>query len=278
MGGCFKGVNQMKKHMIVLGIITVILVGGFSGCVGPQTTDYFNGSYAAYEQTILTVTNINGKVEITGWNETNVSVNAVKRSSFGKEELDKIEINVTSFGKYLDIVTKYTGLTTIQGGVDITIKVPRTINIQSVRTSNGEIQISDVKGDLKTLSSNGAIVIENVDGYVSAETSNGRVEVKGTTGIKRIRTSNGAIIAEIADLNDNASINTSNAAVTVYLNPALNATIEMITSNGKVTVEGVSLNVELLEETHVVGSLGSGGRRLDIHTSNANIQLIKLVT
>jgi hypothetical protein len=268
----------MKKHMIVLGIITIILIGGFSGCVGPQTTDYFNGSYAANEQTILTVTNINGKVEITGWNETNVSVYAVKTSSFGKEELDKIEINVTSFGKYLDIVTKYTGLATIQGGVDISIKVPYIIYIQSVRTSNGAIQITDVKGDLKTSSSNGAIVIENVDGYVSAETSNGRVEVKGTTGIKKIRTSNAAVTAEVADLRDNASINTSNAAVTVYLNPSLNATIEMITSNGEITFEEISLNVELLEETHVLGSLGSGGRRLDIHTSNANIQLIKLGT
>ncbi|DAC71905.1 MAG TPA: hypothetical protein DSN98_07980 [Thermoplasmata archaeon] len=266
----------MEKKVIVGGIIALFFVAGLSGCVGPRVTDYFNGSYAASEQTILTVTNINGQVEITGWDGGNVTVNAVKKSSFGKEELDKIKINVTLIGNHLNIETKYTGLATIQGSVDMTIKVPRTIHIESVTTSNGAIQITDTRGDIKTSSSNGAIIIDTVDGYVSAKTSNGRIEVKGTAGIKNIQTSNGAITVEVADFQDNVSIDTSNGAVAVYLNPSVNATLEMTTSNGKITVEGISLNVELLEEAHVIGSLGSGSRRLDIHTSNGNIQLIKL--
>jgi len=108
-------------------------------------------------------------------------------------------------------------------------------------------------------------------------TSNGHIEVKGTAGIKDIHTSNGAITVEVADFHDNVTIDTSNAGITVYLNPSLNATIDMRTSNSKINVEGISLNMELLEDTHVLGSLGSNGHRLDIRTSNANIQLINLI-
>jgi len=159
----------MKKQLIIVGIIVLLVCVGFSGCFGPQATDYFNGSYVLSDQTILKLTNINGNVEISGWDGNNVTVNAVKKSSFGKEELDKIKIDVTRNGNYLNIETKYTGLSTIQGSVDYNIKVPRTIHIESVTTSNGAIQITDSQGDVKTLSSNGAIIINNVNGYVSAQ-------------------------------------------------------------------------------------------------------------
>lgn len=268
----------MQRKVIICGIITLFfVVAGLSGCFGPQSTDYFNGSYAANEQTILTVTNINGQVEIIGWDGNNVTVNAVKKSSFGMEELDKIDIKVTSIGNYLNIETKYTGIATIQGSVDMNIKVPRFIHIETVMTSNGAIQIKDTKGDMETSSSNGAIIIDSVDGYVSAETSNGRIEIKETAGIKNIQTSNGAITAEVADFHDDTHIETSNGPITIYLNPSLNATIEMTTSNSKITVEGITLNVELLEDTHVIGSIGSDGHKLDIRTSNGKIQLIKLL-
>jgi hypothetical protein len=278
MGWSWRRLFGMEKKVIICGIIALFFVAGLSGCFGPQSTDYFNGSYTANEQTILTVSNINGQVEITGWDGNNVTVNAVKKSSFGKEELDKIDINVTAIGNYLNIETKYTGLATIQGSVDMNIKVPHNIHIKSVTSSNGAIQITDTKGDIKTSSSNGAIIINTVDGYISAETSNGRIEVKETTGIKdSIRTSNGAITVEVADFHDDITIDTSNGPVSVYLNPSLNATIEMTTSNSQITFEGISLNVQLLEQTHVIGSLGSDGRKIDIHTSNGKIQLLKLI-
>jgi hypothetical protein len=263
----------MEKKVIIFGIFSLLFVVGFSGCLGPQATEYFNGSYPVTEQTILKVINKNGQVEIAGWDGNNVTVNAVKRS--GTQELNKIEINVNYVGNYLNIETRYTGLSTFS--VDINIKVPRGVHIESVTSSNGAIFLTDTIGNVTTLTSNGAININNVDGYVSAETSNAHVEVKGATGIKYIHTSNGAITGEVDDIQEDVNIETSNAAITVYINPSINATIDMRTSNSKINIEGVSLNVQSLEDTHVLGTLGSNGHRLDIHTSNANIYLINLV-
>jgi hypothetical protein len=257
-----------------LGVIILFCVIGLSGCVGTPTSEQFHGTYAANDQTILRVINLNGNVVITAGEENNITLDAVKTSSYGKEELDKISINVTRDGNYLEVQTIYSGVLSMKGSVDYTIKVPQMVVLDSVISTNGAIQITGGKGDVITSSSNGAIILSNIDGYVSAQTSNAHVQVTNTTGIQGgIHTSNGAITADVSDFHGTMSIETSNAGITVYLNPSLNAIIDMSTSNGKITVEGVSLNVSVFEETHVFGSLGSNGSRLDIHTSNANIHL-----
>jgi len=268
----------MKKHLIIIGLISVVLIGSLSGCVGPEVIDYFNGEYPINAQTIVSVSNINGQIEITGWDSDNVSVYAVKKSTFGEEELHKANISVTNTGNHLEIITKYTGQKLIQTRVDYSIKVPYNTSIESLTTSNGEIQISNVKGDISASSSNGAIIIEDVNGIVSATTSNGHIEIRNTSGISDLRTSNAAITTEIQSIQDDINIETSNGAVTVYINPLMNATLEMTTSNAKVKLQGISLNISLLEDTHVIGTLGINSRKIDIHTSNANIYLNKLQT
>jgi len=268
----------MKKHLVIIGLISVVLIGSLSGCVGPEVIDYFNGEYPINAQTIVSVSNINGQIEITGWDGDNVSVYAVKKSTFGEEELHKANISVTQTGNHLEIITKYTGQKLIQTRVDYTIKVPYNTSIASLTTSNGGIQISKVKGDISATSSNGAIIIEDVNGIVSATTSNGHIEIRNTSGISDLRTSNAAISTEIQSIEDDINIETSNGAVTVYINPLMNATLEMTTSNAKVKLQGISLNISLLEDTHVIGTLGINSLKIDIHTSNANIYLNKLQT
>ncbi|HIH00316.1 MAG TPA: hypothetical protein HA258_06995, partial [Thermoplasmata archaeon] len=76
------------------------------------------------EQTIVSVSNINGAIEITGWNGDKVTVSAVKTSTSGEEELRKIIISVTQTENHLEIETKYTGQSLIQYGVDYSIRVP----------------------------------------------------------------------------------------------------------------------------------------------------------
>ncbi len=254
----------------------MVLFVGFSGCVGPEVTDYFNENYDANENTILKVTTINGQIEINNWDGETISLNAVKKSRIGREELDLVEINSIEMGDQIEIEAKYIGQRATIPSVDMNIKVPRNITIDTVKTSNGDVIISGIKGDVKSTSSNGGIFIENVDGYVSATTSNGRIDIKGTTGIADLTTSNGNIDVEIFEFQDNISIGTSNGAITVYINSSINAEIDMTTSNGQITISGISLDLTLNEEKHKAGELGEGGNSIDMHTSNGNIKLQNL--
>jgi DUF4097 and DUF4098 domain-containing protein YvlB len=165
----------MKKQYMIVGIIVLFVVNGLSGCFGTQSTDYFNEEYEVNENTVLKVTTLNGQIEINTWDGDTVSLNAIKKSSFGQEELDNVEINVIENENYLEIEAKYIGKRMTTPSVDMNIKVPRNVTVDSATTSNGAVKISGTKGDIIASSSNGAIIIENVDGYVSATTSNGRI-------------------------------------------------------------------------------------------------------
>jgi hypothetical protein len=266
----------MKHPLIIAGILTVLLFSGLNGCIGPLATETTTKTYAANDSTVLTIANFNGLVDITGWNGATVVVTAVKRSSLGQTDLAKINISVTTSDNHLDIRTIYTGPSTTPPSVDMTLKVPYNVTIDAVATSNGAIHLSGTKGNATLSTSNGAILVNHVTGFVSAATSNAYVEVKGTTGITGAHTSNAAISCEVRAIRGNCSIDTSNAAITVYLNPSLNATVDMATSNAKVTVQGITLNVSLLEETHVIGTLGTDGHRIEVRTSNANMYLYNL--
>ncbi len=266
----------MKKQLLIAGLTLLLLAVGLTGCLGGQYTDYFDGEYAANENTVLKVTALNGQIEIYTWDNDLVSLNAIKRSTISREELDNIDINVDESGNIIKIEALYTGQRITQPSVDMNIKVPDYVTVDTVTTSNGAIIIEDVKGNVTADSSNGAITIKNVDGFVAATTSNGRIEVTDTAGIKNLHSSNGIINTEIYDFQQNITISTSNGRITVYINPSLNADIEMETSNGQITITGITLNLTTNEEKHKEGTLGNGGNKISIKTSNGDIKLYGL--
>ena len=266
----------MKQPFIIAGLLFMLLIGTLSGCIGPLATETITKTYSVSDATILTVENFNGQVDITGWNDATVMITAVKKSSLGQTDLANINISVTTSDNHLDIRTIYTGPSTTQPSVDMTLKVPYNVTIDAVATSNGAIRLSGTKGDTTLSTSNGAILVNHVTGFVSAATSNAYIEVKGTTGVTGAHTSNAAISCEVHAIRNNISIDTNNAAITVYLNPSINATVDMATSNAKVTVQGITLTTSLMQETHVVGTLGTNGHRIEVRTSNANLYLYNL--
>ncbi|PNX46396.1 MAG: hypothetical protein BV457_07780 [Thermoplasmata archaeon M9B1D] len=265
----------MKKKLLIVVLIVMVLVG-FTGCLGGQYTDYFNEEYEANENTVLRVTAFNGQIEIYNWDDNALSLNAIKRSRISQEELDNVDIDVVENADQIEIEALYVGHRTSQPSVDMNIKVPSYVTVDALTTSNGAIIVKDVKGDITALSSNGAINIENVDGYVTATTSNGRIDIKSTTGVNNLQSSNGVINAEIYDFQENISIHTSNGGITLYLNPSLNADVEIETSNGQIVTSGIMLSLTTNEEKHKIGTLGDGGNKITIETSNGDINIYEL--
>lgn len=265
----------MKKKFMIAVIILLLVSVGLTGCIG-STSKEFNEEYETNENTILKVANINGEVEVIRWDGNTVTLDAKISSYKRNDELEKIEIDVIESDNVIDIETKYLGTGSVEVSTDMIIKVPTLVTVDMVTTSNGDIRISGIKGNTTVHSSNGEITITDVDGYVSASSSNGDIEIKDTTGIADLDTSNGNIYAEIFSFKGNISLDTSNGGISVYINPLLNADIEMKTSNGDISIIGVQLDITISEEDHKVGKLGEGGNKLDINTSNGNIKLYKL--
>lgn len=265
----------MKKQLLAIGIFLFLILVGLSGCIDRETKE-FSGEYNTDESTILKVANINGKIKISSWNYDTVSLDAVSSSNLNIDDLENIEIVVNESSNVIDIETKYLVEGIVNIVTDMTIKVPNFITIDTVSTSNGEIRLSGIKGNVSAKSSNGQIIIEDVDGYVQADTSNKGIEIKKTTGIKNLHSSNGKIYAEIFDFKENISIDTSNKDVILHINPSLNADLEISTSNGEINMRDILVDLTISEDKFKVGTLGEGGNKIYIHTSNGDIYLYEL--
>jgi DUF4097 and DUF4098 domain-containing protein YvlB len=267
----------MDQRLVILISVVILLTISFCGCLNSRSTDYFNEDYYVEENTILSVSTVNGQIEIIGWDEDYISFNAVKKSNFGRDELDLVKIDVNQDEGEIDIEAYYIGDRASQPSVDMNIKIPSFVFVDMVSSSNGAIDIFNVKGDLKASTSNGGIFINGVEGYVTASTSNGRIEIEDTDGVYDLTSSNLGINAEVYYFLEDIEISTSNGAIELYINPSLNANLDIRTSNGFITVDDdLDLIISLSEDKHKTGQLGFGGNNIDIHTSNGNIRIYKL--
>jgi hypothetical protein len=267
----------MFRTMIAMFVLLGIAAASLSGCVGlpgVREEKEFRETYTVKSGARLGVSNRNGSVTVSGWDKDQVEVYALLSTNYGTDEFDKVNIKVTTVGD-IDVETEYLSRT-VRVAVEYEIKVPAGVLVSRVETSNGSIAVEDVKGDVSADSSNGEITIRNVDGTVDAHTSNGSLEIVKVSAIARGETSNGKVTAEVASLAGDMTLKTSNGAIRLYVAAGLNANAEMSTSNGKISLHDVAMTVSQTSRTELQGTLGSGGVRLSVRTSNGDVDVYPL--
>ena len=253
----------MKKELLVLTLLILIIVG-FSGCIdlgnnssGPEVRSYFEEEYTASDDTVLSVTTVNGGISITSWDGDNIFLNATKKSRNGEDDLDKAEIVVTEDGNQINIEVQHDQPINSRA-VDLDIKIPYNVSVETV------------------ISTNGGIVVENVEGYVKATTTNGGIVIKNTTGIDNLISTNGGINAEILDIQKDVNIQSTNGGINLNIRTTLNSSIQISTTNGGITVGGDFISVSESSYKSFKGTIGGGGNTINILTTNGGITINEL--
>lgn len=240
----------------------------------------------------LDVSNLNGSITISSWEEDYVDLFAVIKTHKGEEELEKLQI-VIDQGKNWQIISKPLDKN-VKVSCEYEMKIPEFLDVNTVETTNGSIEIFDVQGELNLRASNGSLKVENVTGTVDAFTSNGKIEVENISGkvnvttsngrieavnvpfLKNAITSNGFITAKLNGLNNDLLLSTSNSRINVYLAANSDAEIYATTSNASINVHDLKISSELMTKSKLEGSLGKGGPKITASTSNARIEFNKL--
>lgn len=283
--------NNLTYGIVFVSIL-FLCFGMVKSGFASMDVEEFQKSYEVKSGMKLNVENFNGKVEIMGWNGDDVEVYAEKKTNHGKDELKKVKIAVEINDEML---IKSVREDDARVSVNYEIKVPSGVEIQNIETSNGKIELENVKGDAKlhtsngkveverlegsvaVNTSNGKVEIEEVSGAVNVNTSNGKIEVENVKGVKSLKTSNGKIQAEIAEIaSEKIELSSTNGNIEVYLAETLDVEIEADTSNGSITYEDLSLDILESEKHHLKGKLGEGEKKLIISTSNGKIKIEKL--
>lgn len=134
-----------------------------------------------------------------------------------------------------------------------------------------------VKVDLNTV--NGSVDVSGATAAVDAETVNGRVEVATLGGPVSARTVNGSVRATIEHLvksDEPLELETVNGSVQLEAPADLSADVDAETTNGGIQSDFPLTISSGMIGKHIHGTVGQGGRRVELHTTNGSVKLRKL--
>ena len=116
--------------------------------------------------------------------------------------------------------------------------------------------------------------MENTRGDAKLKTSNGKITIRNHYGELDSKTSNGAIDADIAlPEGGNSFLKTSNGKIVLSIPDETSAMIKASTSNGKIDVADLTVNVIIMEEKEFKGEIGDGKGNIELETTNGSIAI-----
>ncbi len=252
----------MKVRKLIVPAMVLVWALAVTAVPGWAISKEFNQSYPLQPGGTFDLQNVNGTVEVQGWDKDVVEVHAVKTAKLKESDLERVSIDVNANASGVSIATRYPQNEGVEVVVEYTIHVPHGAKLEHLGTVNGTLRIAGVDevDDLRTV--NGNIEVFGADSTVHARTTNGnvRLELSHILGV-------GGTLAE-----------TTNGSVVLALPANSQADLEARCLNGNFLSE---LPVEMqstLKPREMHGKLGRGGAPIRLHTINGGIRVVALRT
>jgi DUF4097 and DUF4098 domain-containing protein YvlB len=220
----------------------------------------FNQTYPLQPGGTFELQNVNGTVDIQGWDRNEIQVRAVKTAKDQASDLDRVSIEVDAHPDAVSVSTRYPQNEGVEVAVAYTIRVPHGARVEHIGTVNGTLRISG---------------LENVE---DLHTVNGDIEVFEVAGNVHARTTNGNVHLELVHVSDKlgAAAETTNGSLVVALPADLQAEIEARCLNGNFYSELPITMESTARPREMHGKLGRGGPTIHLRTVNGGIRLIVL--
>jgi hypothetical protein len=223
-----------------------------------EVTEQFHKTVPLAANGRVAVDNINGAVEITGWNRNEVQIDAVKTAS-DQQKLNDMRIEVNAGSSSVEIKTRYPEHNTNNnpGGVHYTLHVPQNARIDKVNLVNGPL------------------TLDKLGGEVEANLVNGKLQASELTGAADLATVNGSIDATYNSLTNVGKIKLSsvNGSVNLTLPQSPNADVDASVVNGSINTDFPLTVKGRFVGKSMSGTLGSGGVHIELHNVNGSIHL-----
>src|SRR5258705_2139150 len=244
-----------------------------AAAVSLQAQDFnWHGRLAAGKR--LEVKGVNGDVRAVLASGAEAVVNARKHSR--RSDPDEVEIKVVESDEGITICAVYptprrareengcepgdrwhSNTDNNDVSVDFEVQVPAGIEFNG-QTVNGEMRAEGLKGDVRASSVNGSVRVS-------------------TTGLAEASTVNGSVYAEMgrADWTNDLEISTANGGITLGIPGKLDTEIRANTVNGDIETDWPLTITGRFSNRRLRGTIGAGGRGLNLGTVNGEIRLKK---
>ena len=218
----------------------------------------------------IEIRGINGDVSAEAATGSEVEVTAMKRGR--RSDPDEVRIEVVESDAGVTVCAVYPGdnnrcaagggrMNTHNNDVEVTfsVRVPRGVGFDG-NTVNGDVEIAGVTGDVDANTVNGSVRLETAGGEASGASVNGGVT---------------AIVHSIGQ--HPMRFHSVNGTVNVTLPTGISADVDARTVNGSIDTDFPINVVGRMSPRHIAGTIGQGGRHLELETVNGSIRLHKLM-
>jgi DUF4097 and DUF4098 domain-containing protein YvlB len=243
----------------------------------PAQDSRFDQTYPLNPNGRVSLSNVNGKVDVGAWDRNEVRVEATKRIQCEKPEDIEIEIDAnpnwvrveTEFGKDRNITVSRSDKdhkTWSNGNdnrcteysVDYKLTVPRNAILNEVETVNGNVTLAGMTNIVKSSSVNGNVTAQNLRGSVNITTVNGTLNV-GFDSLSNVR--------EI-------KLDTVNGTVKLQLPSDVDAIVKASTVHGNISNDfGLLVKKGEYVNTNLYGKLGDGQIPVRLNSVNGTINI-----
>jgi hypothetical protein len=149
--------GSYSRWLVRAAASSLLLLAGIlfnsSNCLAIDQT--FKQTYPLPPGGSFLLDNVNGSVQVDGWDRDEVEVSAVKTSQTDQHEVELVKIEVDSTPGKIAVHTRYPEGEGAEVAVEYHVHVPYRILLGSVETVNGSVTVRGA--DLKVLSMNGDV-------------------------------------------------------------------------------------------------------------------------
>ena len=251
---------KLRKLLVPAVVLSVALA--IAAVPGFAISKEFSQSYALQPGGTFELQNVNGTVEVQGWDRDVVEVHAVKTAKLRESDLERVSIDVHAKPSGVSILTRYPQNEGVEVAVEYTVHVPHGARVEHLGTVNGTLRVAGVSEVDELHTVNGNIEVYEADNNVRAHTTNGNVHLE----LSHVYESNGTV-AE-----------TTNGSVVLALPANTHADVEARCLNGNFLSELPFAVEGSLKPREIHGKLGRGGSPIRLHTINGAIRVVALRT
>lgn len=249
-----RGVTAMVYSALVAMAVLLVSQCGFA------SDRVFERSYPLHHGGTFLLQNVNGSVEVDGWDRDEVDVRAVKLARDGTQDLSEVQIEVESQPGQVLVHTRYPKGAGADVAVEYHIYVPSKVLLSNVETING------------------SVLVNGIDGAGELHSVNGNVEVLKSAGRFSAKTTNGNVRVELSQLGEGApmDVETVNGSVVLGLPSSARANLKILNLNGDFSSELPVNSTMTSEDARALrGKLGVGGGEISVRTVNGTIRLVR---
>jgi len=241
----------------------IVSLGDYPGYQVGRSLIEYHKSVSLRPGGTLSLENVNGNVEIVGWDRDELEMYVERNVTHSPSWLTRWQpwwrvAPRIDFDKFEDFI-KIKALPARRGenlpAYDFYLNVPHHIQLKNIVSRNGDIVVADLYGEIVIELTEGNVKVENFSGSLLVSLGEGSIEV------------------DLVDLRseDEVRISTKNGDIVLYLESSVRASVEANAPAGKII--NAFFPEKIPSSGKIAFELGEGGTYISLYSASGDIHI-----